>query len=45
MSESGPAPTPDRSVLARIGLDWWAVLFAAVIVILVITGLVSKISW
>ncbi len=45
MSEPGPVPTEQRSALARIGVDWWAVIVAGVVTLAAVAGVLPKIPW
>ena len=43
MSETHMPGTPTVSWLHRVSLDWWAVIFAAVLVVVVVLGV--KVGW
>ncbi|WP_198037214.1 hypothetical protein [Nocardia sp. BMG51109] len=45
MGEPGPAGDSRRSVVERIGVDWWAVIVAGVVVLLAVAGVLPKIPW
>ncbi|WP_280275402.1 hypothetical protein [Nocardia wallacei] len=50
MSEPGAAPAPEdaaasASVWRRIGVDWWAVIVAGVVVLLAAADVLPKIPW
>lgn len=43
-----PAPTegqPTTSLIARIGVDWWATIIAGVIALLAVANVLPKIPW
>ncbi|HEV7789407.1 MAG TPA: hypothetical protein VGP05_10385 [Pseudonocardia sp.] len=44
-SETTPAPDPSHPGLGRLGADWAAVIVAAVLVLLAVTGLLPSIPF
>ena len=43
---SAPAEDqPTRSLIARIGVDWWATIIAGVIALLAVANVLPKIPW